>query len=271
MDYKKAIEDRRSRRSYLEKPINDIAVERLQNLIEQANEESGLHLQLCINNNDALSGVKMSYGMFKNVRNYIALVGKKSDLDLAEKIGYYGERIVLEAKLLKLDTCWVGGSYKEKSCQCDIGADETLRGIITIGHAPEALSFKEKAICSIMHRKTKKTEEMLKSDIEIPEWILDGMKAVQRAPSAVNQQPVQFIYKNGKFNAFVILKLGCEMIDLGIAKLHFEIGADNIGKWKWGNSGEFVINKTENNSNKELSDETNAIQVCVHDSNLATV
>lgn len=245
MDYKKAIEERRSRRSYLEKPINDIYVERLRNLIAQANEESGLHMQLCINNNNALSGIKMSYGLFKNVRNYIALVGKKSDLDLTEKIGYYGERIVLEAKLIKLDTCWVGGSFKEKSCHCEIGAEEKLLGIITIGYAAEALSIKEKIVSSVMHRKTKKIEEMLKSDIEIPDWMLAGMKAVQRAPSAINQQPVQFIQKNGKLNAFVILKLGCEMIDLGIAKLHFEIGTDNLGSWKWGNGAEFIINRTE--------------------------
>ncbi len=46
------------------------------------------------------------YGSFSGVENYIALVGKKSQ-DLEEKVGYYGEKLVLKAQELGLSTCWV--------------------------------------------------------------------------------------------------------------------------------------------------------------------
>ncbi|KNZ41888.1 nitroreductase family protein [Acetobacterium bakii] len=241
MDYKKAIENRRSRRTYLDKPISQSSENRIRQLIAGANEESGLHMQLQINNGNGLSGIKMSYGMFKNVHHYIALVGKKDDPELSEKLGYCGEKIVLEATLLNLGTCWVGGTYDKKSCDCEVGEDETLLGIITIGYTPEKQSLMEKAIHSIISRKTKKIEDMLTSDVKIPQWMVEGMQAVQKAPSAVNKQPVQFTYNNGKLTAQVKLKLGYEMMDLGIAKLHFEIGSDYFGKWERGNGKEFLV------------------------------
>ncbi len=52
------------------------------------------------------------YGNFSGVNNYLALIGKK-DKDLEEKCGYYGEKIVLYAQTLGLNTCWVALTYKK--------------------------------------------------------------------------------------------------------------------------------------------------------------
>lgn len=240
MNIKEAIEVRSSRRTYTNQAIEATKVEKLKNLIEQINLESGLHLQLYINNGDAFSGLKMSYGMFKNVSNYIALVGNKKDEDLVEKLGYYGEKLVLEATMLNLGTCWVGGTYDKKSCKYVVNENETLLGIITLGYSPESRPLKERMVYSIIRRKTKLIQEMLTSDMKNPAWILHGMEAVQKAPSAINQQPVRFLYKDGKLTAEVTEKLGYEKMDLGIAKLHFEIGSDYCGQWNWGNQGQYV-------------------------------
>lgn len=37
------------------------------------------------------------------------------------------------------------------------------------------------------HRKVKNIDEMFESDSVPPEWFLNGMQAVQKAPSAVNR------------------------------------------------------------------------------------
>lgn len=241
MDYTKAIELRSSRRTYTDMPIEKTSMERLNNLIALCNSESGLNLQMYVNDNNAFTGLKMSYGLFKNVRNYIALVGKKDDNNLHEKLGYYGEKIVLEATLLNLGTCWVGGTYDKKTCKCEVADDEVLIGIITIGHVPDDRTLKERIIYSLIHRKTKEIKDMLSSDTEIPKWMLKAMKAVQRAPSAINMQPVRFEYKNGQLSANIIRNNGFELIDLGIAKLHFEIGSSNIGKWELGMDAIFLM------------------------------
>lgn len=51
-------------------------------------------------------------GFFSNVRNYVALIGKK-DAALDEKIGYYGEKIALRAQQLGLNTCWVALTFSK--------------------------------------------------------------------------------------------------------------------------------------------------------------
>lgn len=52
------------------------------------------------------------YGKFSGVKNYIALIGKKS-AQLDELCGYYGERLVLKAEQLGLNSCWVAMTYKK--------------------------------------------------------------------------------------------------------------------------------------------------------------
>ena len=59
----------------------------------------------------------------------------------------------------------------------------------------------------------------------VPDWFIRGMRAVQKAPSAINKQPVKFMYQEGMVSATVPRETPYQSIDLGIAMLHFEIGA----------------------------------------------
>ena len=106
MDLLQAMKERHSVRSYKEKPIEAGTVERLRSFITECNKESGLHMQLVLDEFHAFKGFMAHYGKFSGVRNYIALIGRKGN-DLEEKCGYYGERIVLYAQTLGLNTCWV--------------------------------------------------------------------------------------------------------------------------------------------------------------------
>ena len=82
---------------------------------------------------------------------------------------------------------------------------------------------------------------MIKTDVPAPDWFMDGMRTVQKAPSAVNRQPVMFSYCDGKVTAGIQEPTDiATLLDLGIAKLHFELGA-GCGKWDFGNDAEFVL------------------------------
>ena len=61
-------------------------------------------MQLVLDEEKAFDGFMAHYGKFSGVKNYIAVIGKK-DSDLQEKCGYYGEKVVLEAQRLGLNTC----------------------------------------------------------------------------------------------------------------------------------------------------------------------
>lgn len=75
----------------------------------------------------------LSYGQFRGVKNYIVMVGKKSK-DLDERVGYYGEQLVLNAQTLGLNTCWVGLSYSKVPDAYNVGKDEELVCMISLGY-----------------------------------------------------------------------------------------------------------------------------------------
>lgn len=234
-----AIEQRRSRRKYLPTPLAPLVVMELNKRIGAFNENEGLKMHLILDNGSAFDGLRKSYGLFSGVLHYIAQVGDKTDMLEIEKLGYYGELLVLHATALGLGTCWVGGTYDESSCPVTLEEHKSILCTIVVGNTAPDLSAKEKLIRWGTHRKAKTTAQMYTCDKPVPGWFLAGMEAVQKAPSAINRQPVQFAYKDNTVSASVAdMTDRGSVIDMGIAKLHFEIGAGG-GNWAFGNGAVF--------------------------------
>ena len=236
-----AVDVRCSRRKYLEMPVDPTIASKLRAVITEYNQATGIRLELVVNNGKAFSGFTKSYGMFSGVNNYVCLIADKNNDTAIERLGYYGELLVLHATALGLGTCWVGGAFSRDRMPVKLLDSEKIVCAILMGSTDKKYSFKEKLIHGITHRKTKKAEEMVASNDPLtPDWFMQGMRAVQKAPSALNRQPVMFSYKDGKVYATVKdVPSDTLSIDFGIAKLHFEIGSGG-GRWLWGNGEEFV-------------------------------
>ena len=112
MTLQEAIEARHSVRAYINEPLADDVVRALEEQIAVLNREGKLHMQLILNEPKAFQGTMAKYGKFRNANNYIVMAGKKAE-DLDERIGYFGEHLVLLAQTLGLNTCWVGLSYSK--------------------------------------------------------------------------------------------------------------------------------------------------------------
>ena len=95
MDVWQAMQERHSVRSYTDKPIEGEVKEKLAAKIAQCNAESGLHIQLVLDEPNAFDSAMAHYGKFSGVRNYIVMAGKKTAA-LEETCGYYGEKIFCE-------------------------------------------------------------------------------------------------------------------------------------------------------------------------------
>ena len=238
MTFDEAILVRVSNRSYLDQPLPQETVSVLERELQRLNTESGLHMQLVLDAPEAFSSVRKSYGMFSNVRSYIALVGPREDRDLMEKCGYYGEQAVLTATALGLGTCWVGGTYDKNRCACEVKSGELLCCVIAIGPVASSRSTKEKLIRGAIHRKSKSPSELARGMGNAPAWFMAGVAAVQRAPSAMNRQPIRFQYDGESVTARIVEEGTFSEIDLGIAKYHFEVGVHG-GTWTWGSPGTF--------------------------------
>ena len=215
-----AIKARHSVRKYTAKDIPSDVVSALQKEIEECNKAGELNVQLVLNEPKAFAGL-MSYGKFSGVENYLVMVGKKND-SLDERIGYYGERLVLLAQSLGLNSCWVGLTYRRVRDAFHVESGEKLVCVVALGYGAGSGSS----------HKIKSIQQVSNADDSTPSWFAEGVKAALLAPTAVNQQKFSFQYAGTGSDGKPKVKakkgfsmVGYAQVDLGIAKQHFEIGA----------------------------------------------
>ena len=212
MDPIEIMKQRHSVRQYLDKPIPAEIRTQLDSYVAELNKESQLNIQIIYDEPNCFNSFMAHYGKFSGVSNYIAIVGKK-EKDLEEKAGYYGEKLVLKAQELGLNTCWVALTHgKSKSV---INADEKEVIIISLGYGANGGN----------PHKSKRITDLSDLKDNDPEWFKRGVEAALLAPTAINQQKF-YIARNGNKVSISVRGIGTNTrIDLGIVRCHFELGA----------------------------------------------
>ena len=244
MTIQEAIKARHSVRAYKEQPMSKEMVKVLEDEIQSLNRRSSeyhpsslgngrvateegaanhkgrLHIQLIQDEPKAFLGTLAKYGRFRNVRNYLVMAGQKAE-DLDERVGYYGEHLVLLAQTLGLNTCWVGLIYKKIPDTYVLDEGEVIKAYIAIGYGET----------QGRSHKIKTPEQVSNVTAITPPWFRRGVEAALLAPTAVNQQKFSFEYVGMNNNRHQVRAkkgfslIGYTQMDLGIAKCHFEIGA----------------------------------------------
>lgn len=210
MEIVKIMEQRHSVRQYTEQPIEPEKRSVLDALIQEINQAEALHIQIVYDDEKCFDSFMAHYGKFKGVRNYIALVGKKSQ-QLDETLGYYGEQLVLKAQELGLNTCWVALTHGKSKAVINKG--EKMVCLIALGYgASQGIAHKNKPL-----------QELCNESDQMPKWFLNGMNAAMLAPTAMNQQKFHFELQPDE-----TVKATCgngfyTKLDLGIVKYHFEV------------------------------------------------
>lgn len=213
MTIKEAMLERHSVRNYQNKVIELEKVQELNALIDECNKEGNLHIQFLEdagNTFNRLLNKAMGLGSAPSV---IACVGLDDDT-LDERIGYYGQKIVIRAQQLGLNTCWAG-TYNKKNVMAKIESGERLAIVIAIGYG----------VNPGKPRKSKSVADVISgNEADMPEWFIEGVKMALLAPTAVNQQKFEIALKGDEYE--VIDKGGIlSKIDKGIVKYNFEVGA----------------------------------------------
>ena len=208
-----AMRARHSVRQYENRPLAKAQVTALQQEIGACNALSGLHIQLVTDEPRAFSGLMARYGKFSGVRNYIALVGKKGP-GLDEACGYWGEKLVLTAQMLGLNTCWVALTYKKVPGTFAVDPDEKLALVIALGYG---------ATQGVPH-KSRPAQVISDLSPASPDWYRAGVEAALLAPTAMNQQKFT-IARDGEKVTIQAGRGAYSKVDLGIVKYHFELGS----------------------------------------------
>ena len=215
-----AVRQRHSVRQYTDEPICKADRAALRDEIERCNAEGNLHMALVCDEPEAFAGGLAHYGSFRGVTDYIVIAGKPA-ADLDQRAGYYGEKIVLLAQKLGLNTCWVALTFKKRLVRRTIAPGDKLAIVIALGHgSTQGAPHKSKAASAVSS-----------CPGTAPVWFDRGVELALLAPTALNQQKFRFellddATQAGKPRVKATTGFGSyAAVDLGIAKLHFELGA----------------------------------------------
>lgn len=211
MTIMEAIDARHSVRAYKDIPIGQDIRGKLDEFVSRCNEESGLHITVRYDDPEGFDSRLARYGSFRNVKNYIILAGRKT-ADFNYICGYYGEKVVLYAQQLGLNTCWAALTFNRKKVRELIQEDETLCMVIALGYGEtQGHPHKGKSLHDVVEVKG-----------GMPEWFVEGVESALKAPTAVNQQKFTFSLDDGKPSVRA-RGLGSNVkVDLGIVAYHFD-------------------------------------------------
>ncbi len=214
MNNVEAIRARHSVRNYKEDRIEPEKVALLKEKIDQLNAQGNLHLQFIEDAGKTYNKLLNKVMGLGSAPSVIACVGKDID-NLDQRVGYFGEQLVLYAQTLGLNTCWAG-TFNKDNIGAEVLDGERLVISIAIGYGKDQGK----------PRKSKSADQVSEAKGARPAWFDRGVEMALLAPTAINQQKfliklnddesVEFIDKGGVFS----------QIDLGIVKYHFEVGAD---------------------------------------------
>lgn len=221
------IRERHSVREYDGKPLSRAEFDALGAVVEECARESGLDIQL-VGDNPEVFNVIARFGLIRGCRTHVAFVvddAKARGVAADEAIGYWGQKIVLAAQDMELNTCWCALCSRKKSCAV-VAPGKKIRLIIAVGHG-KTQGFS---------RKTKSVEAL--SSVECakePAWFAAAMEAAQLAPTAMNNQNFKItLLSDGKTVRIDAPQSGLNVIDEGIVRCNFEIAANEAGAdWRW--------------------------------------
>ncbi|WAW14197.1 nitroreductase family protein [Peptostreptococcus equinus] len=264
MNYKSLIMDGKSVRHFKDTPVETNALLELEKFICECKKlvptiEIEPKFFPGNDNYKRLYGVAGYQGVMIEAPNYLVLLSEDKPHHI-ENAGYVGERTILKARDLGVDSCWI--SYKDQAAVKEalgLVTDKEVVALIALGYAENLKNIENSAKTGDNYSKTDmninkdgsariSVEEMVYIDhwgnaatVDVLEEraLFEAFSYARMAPSSLNMQPWRFIVDGGK----VILAIDNEnykgsynnKIDAGIVMLYFGVILDvTMFDSKWG-------------------------------------
>ena len=178
------------------------------------------------------TGLVGGYGAVSGMPLVAALIAR----DGAEAdVGYLGEALILEATDAGLATCWIAGSFDRDRVATLVGLrpGERVVAVTPLGLPRERFSGGERLFRRSVRAATRLGIDRIAPGIDAgswPRWALTATEAARRAPSGKNLQPWRFRFDgDGLVLSQTLKRYWTAPIDMGIARLHVELGAHHEG------------------------------------------
>lgn len=256
------IRQRRSIRSYMDRPIEEEKKEAVNKFISSnttgpfGTKSRFIFIASSAQDSEALKGL-ITYGMIKNPMGFIIGAVEKAPHNL-EDFGYLMEKNILMATDLGLGTCWLGGTFSSSRFAQKIGLknNEILPAVTPVGYGVQKISSMDSLVRGASGADNRKEWGTLFFQNNKPLSVEEAgsyatpLEMVRLAPSANNFQPWRVI-KESKANTFhfylkripglkqfFFMKSDLQLLDIGIAMSHFALAAEEEGlkgEWKVSN------------------------------------
>lgn len=188
-----------------------------------------------------------TYGIIKNPKAFIAGTCENVDNGIID-FGYVFEKMILEFTKHNLGTCWLGGTFKRAVFKENIPMDpqHIVPAVTPIGYYDGKRAFE-----SLMRKAVRADERKKWSDLFFKEdfntslteeealMFKEPLEMVRIGPSASNKQPWRFVVKEKLNECHLYLEelprynnslhFPIQLLDIGIAMLHFEETCKSIG------------------------------------------
>lgn len=264
MNFKSLIMNGRSVRDYKDVAVETSKLDEIESYISNSKKlVSSINVEVrFFSGEDAykrLYGVAGYKGVMIEAPNYMVILSENKP-QYIENAGYIGERAILKARDMGIDSCWV--SYTDQSIikkVLDIDTDMEVVALIALGYANTGKKVESDSKTGSNYSKANISTDSIGSErisleemVYIDQWgnnasvdvleeraLLDAFSYARMAPSALNKQPWRFIVDGGK----VLLLIDNEnydgsyinKIDAGIVMLYFGVILDvTMFDSKWG-------------------------------------
>ena len=249
------ITSRSSCRTYDPKPIPIEKMAQMMEWIDLANSEvkSKIRFTLLSTRSDGKEIlVKLgSYGVISGAHTFLVAIIHETEGNPLE-LGMLFEKVVLKATELGLGTCWLGGTFNkgdfEKNFQ--LNPKEYIPIVSPLGIAKDKRSLLDTAMRFGAGSNNRKSwsELFFEADDQHPLTQDQAgaysvpLEMVRIGPSASNKQPWRILKLDNVFHFYLARNSGygemmaydLQLNDLGIAKCHFELCANELGlKGNW--------------------------------------
>lgn len=257
MEYKRnmieLMKERHSSRTFGTKVVEETKKADLKSLMESlACEDYRFELV----NHQFDEGTKLStYGTIKGAQYYLIGIMSASlahDQGAGVRFGYAFEQVILKATDLGLQTCWMVATFKAKNIEQALGVkqDENIVMVSPLGYevSPRVMEKFARLVAGSDNRKPW-SDLFFDKDRRHPLTkakagaYAEVLEMVRLGPSASNKQPWRIIKTEDRFDFYAGdtgykevkgQKISKTSNDMGIAKAHFELSAQQLnlkGTW----------------------------------------
>lgn len=241
------IKKRTSVRTYEERVIDKETLQKLKCYISEINSTANINAKFMIVNNESNDNKIKSigtYGVISGANSFIIGIMEKNKNDAFE-FGYLFEKIILFATDLGLSTCWLGGTFKKTDFEqfISLGENEFIPIVSPLGYKkgkPRIIDTTMRVVAGSNKRKPwnelffdENLMPLVEKTVGLYATVLE---MVRLGPSASNKQPWRVVTDGSKFHFFLLRTKGygldsydLQKNDMGIAKCHFELSANELG------------------------------------------